>query len=232
MIKITGLKKRYQDTEAVNIPSLEILLGESVGLVGNNGAGKTTFFRMVLDLVLPNDGEIRINDVLINGNENWKKSVSAYIDESFLINYLTPEEYFYFIGQLQNKSKKIIDELLTQFTDFFNGEILHAGKYIRDLSKGNQSKVGIVACLLQDPTLLLLDEPFANIDPTSQFMLIEILRKFNQKFNKILLVSSHDLSHISEISSRVLVMKKGFIIKDELTSQNTLTNLKDYFNVK
>src|ERR1700749_1047070 len=160
MIEIKDLKKVYNNILVVNVPQLSIQQGESVGLVGNNGAGKTTLFRMMLDLILPESGTVTSDGELIAGGENWKTYTSSYLDEGFLIDYLTPEEYFYFIGGLHNLSRAHVDDFLAGYAEFFNGEILNRGKYIRDLSKGNQTKVGIVSCMLQQPQLLMLDEPF------------------------------------------------------------------------
>src|SRR6195952_2932808 len=231
MIVIKDLKKVYNGVTVVNIPSLEINKGESVGLVGNNGAGKTTLFRMMLDLIRPESGEVLSNNEVIAGHEAWKNYTASYLDEGFLIDYLTPEEYFYFIGGLYQQSRAHVDDYLAGLTDFFNGEILKRGKYIRDLSKGNQSKVGIASCLLQQPQLLMLDEPFANIDPSTQFRLKNMLKEVN-KSGVTTLVSSHDLNHVTDVCDRILLMEKGKIIKDMATSSSTLSELEDYFAIE
>jgi len=231
MIEIKELKKVYGDAIVVNVPHLEISKGESIGLVGNNGAGKTTLFRTILDLIRPEKGEVLSNGENVAQSENWKNYTAAYLDESFLIDYLTPEEYFYFIGGLHQQSRAQVDEHLANFTDFFNGEILQKGKYIRDLSKGNQCKVGVVACLLQNPELLMLDEPFANIDPSTQIRLKNFLKDLNRSRGITTIVSSHDLNHITEVCDRILLMEKGKIIKDIATSSGTLKELEEYFAV-
>ena len=171
MIITSNLSKTYNDKTVLKIDSLEIPKGQSFGLVGNNGAGKTTYFSLLLDLIQPTTGHIKNNNVLVNESEDWKPFTSAFIDETFLIGYLTPEEYFYFIGELRGQNKADIDALLAQFGDFFHGEILQQKKYLRDLSKGNQKKAGIVAALIGNPEVIILDEPFANLDPTTQIRL-------------------------------------------------------------
>ena len=208
MIEINSLTKIYRSLKVIDIQKLEIKSGESIGLIGKNGAGKTTLFRLMLDLARPDSGSISINGEQVTGNENWKTYVAAYLDENFLIEYLTPEEYFYFVGSLQQKPKNEVNQFLTQFHDFFNNEILNTGKYIRELSKGNKTKIGIAASFLQQPEILILDEPFANIDPSSQFRLIGLLKNLNKK-GATLLISSHDLNHVTEISSRIILMEKG-----------------------
>ena len=231
MIQIKDLKKAYSGVIVVNIPELEIKKGESVGLVGNNGAGKTTLFRMILDLIRPDTGTVTSNGEPVAGGEKWKNYTAAYLDEGFLIDYLTPEEYFYFIGGLHQLSHAHVDDFLSQHADFFNGEILNRGKYIRDLSKGNQCKVGVASCLLQNPELLMLDEPFANIDPSTQFRLKSILKDLNKNKGVTTLISSHDLNHITDVCDRILLMEKGVIIKDIATSSSTLNELEQYFGV-
>jgi len=231
MIRIENAVKVYGGSAAVNVASLEIRVGEIVGLVGNNGAGKTTLFRLILDLVRADRGDIIIKDEKVSGSENWKKITAAYLDEGFLIGYLTPEEYFYFTGKLNNQSKADVDEFLKSFESFFDGHILNSGKYIRDLSKGNQFKVGIAACLLQRPELLILDEPFANLDPTSQVRLIKLLQEEQAKNRTTIFISSHDLNHISDVCTRVLMMEKGKIIKDIESSGSVLQELESYFHI-
>jgi ABC-2 type transport system ATP-binding protein len=231
MIEIKNLKKIYNGVTVVDVPHLVISKGESVGLVGNNGAGKTTLFRMILDLIRPETGEVLSNGEVVAGHENWKNYTASYLDEGFLIDYLTPEEYLYFIGGLHQQSKATVDETLLKLSDFFNGEILKKGKYIRDLSKGNQCKVGVASCVLQNPQLLMLDEPFANIDPSTQFRLKNMLKELNKAQRITTIVSSHDLNHITDICDRILLMEKGVIIKDIATSSSTLKELEDYFGV-
>lgn len=180
MITINNIGKTYNGQIVVDIPQLKID-GGIVGLVGNNGAGKTTLFRLILDIVKANRGEILSKEKPVIINEEWKQYTAAYIDEGFLIHYLTPEEYFYFVGKLHNRSKADVDEFLQTFEAFFDGTILKSGKYIRDLSKGNQFKTGIAACILQEPEVLLIDEPFANLDPTSQIRLKQMLKEMQEK---------------------------------------------------
>ena len=232
MIQVKDIKKVYNGVIVVNVPQLQINKGESIGLVGNNGAGKTTLFRMMLDLIRPETGEVLSQGETVAGHEQWKNYTASYLDEGFLIDYLTPEEYFYFIGGLHNQSRAQVDDYVAQYADFFNGEILKKGKYIRDLSKGNQSKVGIISCLLQQPQFLMLDEPFANIDPTTQFRLKNILKDINRQQGVTTLVSSHDLNHVTDVCDRILLMEKGRIIKDIATSSSTLNELEEYFAIE
>jgi len=232
MITITNLRKTYNGINAVEIDHLEIFPGEVIGLVGNNGAGKTTFFRLLLDLIRSNEGEVLSKGNNVTKTEEWKSYTAAYIDESFLIDYLTPEEYFYFVGKLNRQSKADIDEFLNGYTAFFGDAILNKGKYIRDFSKGNQFKIGIVAALINNPELLILDEPFANLDPTTQLRLVDMIKAMAVDKRMCIIVSSHDINHISEVSNRILLMEKGKIIKDIGGGETAYEELVDYFKVR
>jgi len=231
MIQVTELTKKYGDVAVLNIESLEIPKGQAFGLVGNNGAGKTTFFNLLLDLIKPTTGTILNNEIQVNTSEDWKPFTAAFIDESFLIGYLTPEEYFYFIGELRGMNKADIDTFLAQFSEIFNDEIIGKKKYLRDLSKGNQKKAGIVAALIGNPEVIILDEPFANLDPTTQIRLKKLLSYLTKDSNSTVLISSHDLGHVTEVCERIVVLDKGDIVKDLKTSAETLAELETYFSV-
>lgn len=229
MITCKNLKKTYGDKTVVNISELSIRDGETIGLVGNNGAGKTTLFRMLLDLIRPDEGEVLSKNENVAHSNHWKDYTASYLDEGFLIDYLTPEEYFIFIGSLHQLSVAHVSDYLKQYEEFFNGEILNRGKYIRDFSKGNQNKIGIAAALMQKPELLILDEPFANLDPTTQIRLKTLLKNLKVTHKITTLISSHDLNHITDVCDRIILLEKGLIIKDFHTDEHTLKELEAYF---
>ena len=232
MIQVHNLSKTYNNgVKVLNVESLEIPKGQSFGLVGNNGAGKTTFFSLLLDLIQPSTGHIINNKVQVNTSEDWKPFTAAFIDESFLIGYLTAEEYFYFIGELRNQNKADVDALLAKHEEFFNGEILKSKKYLRDLSKGNMKKVGIIAALIGSPEVVILDEPFANLDPTTVNRLKKIIKELADDVNTTVLVSSHDLVHTVEVCNRIVALNKGEVVKDIQTSPETLKELEAFFAV-
>ena len=232
MITIENLSKIYGSQKVLNIESLNIPTGQSFGLVGNNGAGKTTLFSLLLDLIQPTTGHIINNDVQVNTSEDWKPFTSSFIDETFLIGYLTPEEYFYVIGDLRGQNKADVDALLAQYQDFFHGEILGQKKYLRDLSKGNQKKAGIVASFIGNPKVVILDEPFANLDPTTQIRLKQIIKELAEQKDVTVLVSSHDLIHVTEVCERIVVLNKGEVVKDIETSAETLKELEVFFGAE
>jgi ABC-2 type transport system ATP-binding protein len=231
MIRVNNLSKKYNGTTVLNIQNLEIPKGQSLGIVGNNGAGKTTFFSLLLDLIQPTTGSIINNEIQVNTSEAWKPFTAAFIDESFLIGYLTPEEYFYFIGDLRGQNKVDIDTLLFKYEEFFNGEILKSKKYLRDLSKGNQKKVGIISTLIGNPEVVILDEPFANLDPTTVNRLKNVIKELSENPEITILVSSHDLQHTVDVCDRIVALNKGELVKDIQTSEETLKELETFFAV-
>ena len=231
MIQVIDLQKVYNGVTVLNIPELTIAQGESFGLVGNNGAGKTTFFRLILDLIEASKGGVTVDGEKVMRNDNWKLKVGSFLDEGFLIDFLTPEEYFAFVGKLYNKTEGDISFFLENMKDFFSTEILGSKKLIRDFSKGNQKKIGIAAALLGDPKVLILDEPFTALDPSSQIRLKRFLTDLQQKQQITMLISSHDLNHVTEVCKRIVIFEKGKVVKDIKTSDDTLKELEAYFAV-
>ncbi|MBT6170221.1 MAG: ABC transporter ATP-binding protein [Flavobacteriaceae bacterium] len=229
MITLKNITKKYSKQTVLDIIALDIPVGQTFGLVGNNGAGKTTMFSCLLDLIKPTTGNVLNNGVEVASSEKWKSFTSAFLDDTFLIGYLMPEEYFYFIGELRGLKKKEVDEFINQFEDFFHGEILGGKKYLRDLSKGNQKKAGVVAALLGKPKLVILDEPFANLDPSTQIRLKQILKDLSNNNKTTILVSSHDIQDVTEVCERIVLLEKGKVIKDIVTNPKTLKELEAYF---
>ncbi|MBN2636509.1 MAG: ABC transporter ATP-binding protein [Prolixibacteraceae bacterium] len=229
MIQVSNLQKIYSGTTVLNITELKIEKGEVFGLVGNNGAGKTTFFSLLLDLIRASRGNVIINEILVAKSEEWKEKVSAYIDESFTIGYLTPDEYFNFIGELRNMNSTDVKVFLEKFSDFFKDEIIGKKKYIRDLSKGNQKKVGVVGALMGNTEVIILDEPFANLDPSSQYQLRNIIKEYAKQKNKTILISSHDLDHVTDVCSRIVILEKGEVVRDVQKTESTLAELEEFF---
>ena len=231
MITIQNLKKQFGETIACDIPELNINDGDILGLVGNNGAGKTTLFRMMLDLLKPDEGEVTLDGVNPALSEEWKATTGAYIDEGFLIDFLTPEEYFAFIGKITDMTQEEVDERLKDFERLAGGEVFGQKKLIRNLSAGNKQKVGIISALFNRPKLLILDEPFNFLDPSCQNILKHELTAYAQQTGATILVSSHNLLHTIEISTRIALMEKGHIIRD-ITSvdESSKAELENYFD--
>lgn len=228
MIKIKNLRKSYNNIEVLNIDALHIDSQSIFGLVGNNGAGKTTLLRSVLDLIKIDSGEVFISDIPVNKNEKWKMFTGSYLDESFLIDYLTPVEYLNIVGKIYNMSENDISDNLIQLNALWDSES-NEKKYIRELSSGNKKKVGLVSAMFINPKLLILDEPHANLDPRSQLVLKEYLLKLNKYKGTTIIVSSHNLNFASEICDRILLLEEGKAVGDEKVTENTLSELNKYF---
>lgn len=229
MIQIQNLIKAYNKEIVLDIPELTIEKGEIFGLVGNNGAGKTTMFNLVLDLIVASKGQIMNKGIVVRDSEDWKDFTGAFIDETFLIGYLTAEEYFGFIGGLRKMSKTEITEFLETYHDFFNDEILGKKKFIRDFSKGNQKKVGIIASFMGKPEVIVLDEPFANLDPSSQYKLRKLIKNFAAKNGTTFLISDHTLDNIADVSTRLIILEKGMIVRDVPKTETTLQEIEAFF---
>ena len=227
MIRFEQIVKKYRQQVVLDVPELEIPDGQLFGLVGNNGAGKTTAFSLLLDLIPPSHGQILSKDQPIQHQEGWKRYTSAFLDESFLIDFLTPEEYFQFIGELYGWGKPQVGDFLNQYASFFNDEVLGKRKYIRDFSKGNQKKIGLIGALIGDPEVVVLDEPFANLDPTTQIRFKRIVEELDS--TKTILISSHDLNHVTEICKRIVLLNRGKVEKDIKVSPSTLQELEAFF---
>ncbi len=240
-IKIQDLRKDFGNKTAVDIADFSIETGNILGLVGNNGAGKTTLFRLLLDLIKADNGNVSMSFETPEGDlleinpaqsEEWKAYTGAYIDEGFLIDFLTPDEYFQFIGKVNGLSLEETNKRLEPYKQFMSGEILGEKKLIRNFSAGNKQKIGIISALLNKPKLLVLDEPFNFLDPTSQNCLKYILKDFGSQNQATILISSHNLTHTIDVSTRIALLENGKIIKDLHTvGSSAERELEDYFNI-
>lgn len=232
MITINNLQKNFGGKRAVDIENYIINDGDLLGLVGNNGAGKTTLFRLILDLLKADNGSVEIDNVDVSKSEDWKQYTGAFIDDGFLIDYLTPEEYFYFIGKMYGLNKEEVDSRLLPFERFMHGEVIGQKKYIRNYSAGNKQKIGIISAMLHHPKLLILDEPFNFLDPSSQAIIKHLLKKYNEEHNATVIISSHNLNHTVDVSNRIALLENGVIIRDIHNISNSAeVELEAYFNV-
>ena len=229
MISLVDLQKKFGSTIAVDIDNVIIKMGDIFGLVGNNGAGKTTLLRLMLDLLKPERGQVLSKTMQVYQSEHWKKYTGSFIDNNFLIEFLTSEEYFDFIGFIYGVESSILKLRLEAFGTFMNGEVIGNNKLIRSLSSGNKQKVGIVGAMISEPEILILDEPFNFLDPSSQIILKHILRKYYEGRTKTIILSSHNIYHISDLCTRVALMEKGRIIKDCNNDSECIKEIETYF---
>lgn len=231
MVKYTinNLTKKFNHQEVIHISHLSIEAGMCIGIVGSNGAGKTTLFRLILDLLQRDTGTIFFEGKDIMDHEEWKNYIGAYIDENMLLSFLTPDEYFETLRQLYHMSHEQLQLKLALFSSLFNNELVGKRKYIRDLSKGNIKKTGIAAALIHEPQVVLLDEPFENLDPASQINLQNLFTQLKTETQTTFIVTSHNITHITEISDRIIVLEQGKIVLDIHEKSTMKTELESFF---
>lgn len=232
-IKIQNLKKQYNGNTVLDIESLDIETGELIGLVGNNGAGKTTLLRLMLDLIKADDGYVESNGQKVSESEAWKEHTGSYIDGKFLVDFLTPEEYFSFIAEVYGIDNETMQNRLSTFDTFMHDEIMGTKKYLRDFSQGNRQKIGIIGAMMVNPVVLLLDEPFNYLDPSSQMTIAHMIQRVCKEQGTTVIISSHNLNFVADISSRILLLEKGKLVKDlQNTDGAAIAELNEYFGIQ
>lgn len=208
MLEVKNVKMKYGDFTAVHNLSFNIAPGEIFGLLGTNGAGKTTTFRMIMGLLEPTEGE-----VLYFGNKVGYHNVNEIgymIEERSLLTKITVKELMLYFGQLKDMDPDVILERLDYWLNRFNiPEYLN--KKIRELSKGNQQKIQFISSVINNPKLLLLDEPFSGLDPINIKLFEEAIRDF-QKQGSIIIFSSHQLDHVESFCEQIVILEKGHAV--------------------
>lgn len=215
MIRFSQISKVYRDVAVLDIPELTLHAGELVGLVGNNGAGKTTMMRLMLDLIKASSGFIEIRGKRVYQDESWKQFTGSYLDTTFLIDFYTPKEFFGFIAEVYGIPEDELHSRICRFESLMSEDILETGKLIHDFSNGNRQKIGIIGAMLVNPKVLILDEPFNYLDPSSQIVAAHLIRQMNEEMGTTVLVSSHNLASINDICQRIILLDKGKILIDK-----------------
>ncbi|MFA0821647.1 MAG: ATP-binding cassette domain-containing protein [Methanomethylovorans sp.] len=207
MIEVNSLRKEYGEFVAVDQLSFNVKKGEIFGIVGPNGAGKTTTLKMLSGLVRPTAGSIWINGVDLSTDPVRVKSILGFLpEESPLYEGMYVEDYLLFFGELYDVDKatarKRINSLLTDLS------LNAAGKRIGDLSKGMRRKVAIARSLINDPQLLIYDEPGSGLDPMTSRFITEYIRSLKEK-GKTIIFSAHNLYQMEKLCDRILIIKDG-----------------------
>ncbi len=215
MITLTELRKLYNGVAALDIDALTIEDGQIVGLVGNNGAGKTTMMRLILDIIRADRGNVTIEGVRVDQDPSWKSFTGSYLDSTFLVDFYTPEEFFDFVAETYGIPGNELARRLQAYDALMKGEIMGKGKLIVDHSNGNRQKIGIIGAMLVNPKLLILDEPFNYLDPSSQLVVAKLIREMNRDLGTTCLVSSHNLNSINDLCNRILLLEKGKLLMDK-----------------
>ena len=230
MITLSNLIKTYGSVTALDVPELTIKEGQIVGLVGNNGAGKTTMMRLILDLIRADQGTVTQDGKRVDQDPIWKTFTGSFLDGSFLVDFYTPEEFFDFVAEAYGFSQAEMERRLRAFETLMNGEIMGKGKLIHDHSNGNRQKIGIIGAMLVNPRVLSLDEPFNYLDPSSQLVVAKLIREMNRDLGTTVLVSSHNLTSINDLCDRLLLLEKGKILIDKAHEPGSVDpELEEYF---
>lgn len=205
MLKVKDVVKKYGDLVAVNHLSFEVLDGEIFGLLGLNGAGKTTTFRMVLGLIDDYSGEITLDGKKIDYSISDK--IGFLTEERSLLLKLTVLEQITYYGVLKGIEEDKIQEKLDYWLDKFDIKE-YKNKKIKELSKGNQQKVQFISAIINEPKLLILDEPFSGLDPINVELFKKIILELKEKGTSIIF-SSHRMEHVELFCDRLVVLVKG-----------------------
>ncbi len=225
-ILLDKIQKKYKNF-SLELPRLEIQSPSIVGLVGNNGAGKTTLLKCILDLVKLDKGAIYIGGLKNDQTDKWLLKTGSFLDNSFLFEFLKPLEYFELIRKNFNISKEDFFKLMNMFKVFLNS--VDEKKIIRELSSGNKHKIGIVSAFINFPDLLILDEPFNFLDPSSQHELVRVIKKYEQSKICTMIISSHNILLINEIASSLLLIEDGKLKFDLLNTVQNQVIMNNYF---
>ncbi len=205
MLEVINVKKNYGELTAVKKLSFEIRPGEVFGLLGTNGAGKTTTFKMILGLLEPTEGEILFNGKKVSYED--VDQIGYMIEERSLLVKLTVKQLMLHYGQLKGLDKDTILKRLDYWLDRFNVKN-YLDKKISELSKGNQQKIQFISSIINNPKLLVLDEPFSGLDPLNTNKFVEVIRDF-QKKGTMIIFSTHQIDHVESFCEQLIVLEKG-----------------------
>lgn len=208
MLKVDNVSKSYGTLKAVDNLSFKVEKGEIFGLLGSNGAGKTTTFRMIMSLLEPDNGLVTLFDEKIT--YDVMESIGFVTEERSLLTKMTVKEQIIYYGKLKGMSEDLILERLNywldklQITEYLN-------KKIKELSKGNQQKIQFISAVINEPKLLILDEPFTGLDPINVQLLKECIYTLKEK-GCIIIFSSHQMEHIEEFCDKLVILVKGKVV--------------------
>ena len=205
MLKINNVTKYYDDLCAVDNLSFEVLDGEIFGLLGLNGAGKTTTFRMILNLIDDYEGEITFDGKKVDYSLTDK--IGFLTEERSLLTKLTVLEQIIYYGRLKGMKEKKIIEKLDYYLDLFEIKE-YKNKKIKELSKGNQQKIQFISAIINDPKLLILDEPFSGLDPINVELFKKVILDLKKK-NTVIIFSSHRMEHVELFCEKLVILVKG-----------------------
>lgn len=220
MLKVDHISKSYGSIKAINDLSFEVSEGEIFGLLGVNGAGKTTTFRMIVGLLEPDDGTITLNNK--NIDYDITDDIGFLTEERSLFIKMSVLEQILFYGNLKGLDNKKIEKRLDYWLDKLK-ITEYKNEKIKNLSKGNQQKIQFISAIINEPKLLILDEPFTGLDPFNVEILMQALREMAKK-GTIVIFSSHRMEHVEMFCDRLLILVKG-----DKVLEGSLKEIKDNY---
>ena len=227
MIQLTDVSKRYDNTTVVQGLNLQINQGEIVGIIGHNGAGKSTTMKMIAGLIEPTSGDIRVmGQDMVKHSIKVKQRIGYLPEESPLYEAMTAQQYLLFFSELYQMPRQ---KALTRIDALLNSLDLHETKKLTgEFSKGMKRKTAIARALLHDPDLLILDEPNSGLDPLTSFFIINYLKTLRRE-GKTILLSAHNLFHVETICDRVAIIKNGkLLILDTMDAIRARLGKREY----
>jgi ABC-2 type transport system ATP-binding protein len=201
-VEVSHLSKSYDGQSVVNDISFDISKGEVFGLIGPNGAGKTTIIRMLLDIIRPDSGDIRILNDTLSGD--LKNKIGYLPEERGLYKKLTVMETLMYLGALKNMRSK---DRVSMYLDKM-GMLPHKDKKISELSKGMQQKIQLIAALIHDPEFIILDEPYSGLDPVNMKLVKDLIIELGKE-GKTILISTHMMDQVERMCDRIFMIHKG-----------------------
>lgn len=205
MLKVDKVTKHYDDFKAVDNLSFEVKEGEIFGLLGANGAGKTTTFRMIMNLINQDSGTITLNGKKIDYNVT--DEIGFLTEERSLLLKLTVKELMIYYGRLKSMKEEDILKELDIWLKKFDIE-KYKNKKIKELSKGNKQKIQFISAVINNPKLLILDEPFSGLDPINVDMFIDAINEIKKR-GTMIIFSSHQMNHVELFCEKLIIMDKG-----------------------
>ena len=227
MISLKQITKLYGQLAAVRDLDLEVEDGEIMGIIGHNGAGKTTILKMIVGLISPTSGKIEVMGRDVAKESTYVKQFIGYLpEESPLYENMTVAEYLMFFSELYKVPKRKAEERIDSLLGSLN--LPEQDKLTGELSKGMKRKVAIARALLHDPRILILDEPNAGLDPLTSFFIINYLKSLKDQ-GKTILLSAHNLFHVEYICDRVAILKNGqMVMCDSMESIRRTLGRREY----
>ncbi|MGJ5703070.1 ABC transporter ATP-binding protein [Staphylococcus xylosus] len=221
MLEIKGLSKKFKNNEKYSLKniSFQVDQGEIVGLIGKNGAGKTTLMKLIAKAIRPTDGNILINQKSILKSPNSLNDFGFMIEGS-LFNHLNAIEHLKFFISLNGKvDHRENIEYVLRLVDLWEKRHINPSNF----SFGMKQRLSLAICLVTEPKILILDEPFVGLDPNGVEKLIETLKQWVQKKDTAIIISSHQLSELEEICNRFLFIDNGELKEDFVLDQKDTT---------